>query len=52
MFRRQQENAATLEEKFSTRSMLKYYEQEQLAVAVRGLLEFNCCELLLLEAGS
>jgi hypothetical protein len=33
-------------------SMLRYYKQDQLAVAVRELLGFSRCELLLLEAGS
>jgi hypothetical protein len=32
--------------------MTRYYKQDQIAVAVRELLEFRPCELLLLEADS
>jgi hypothetical protein len=52
MFAWQQENTAIMEETFSTWSMLRCYNLEQLAVAVRELLGFSCHELLLLEAGS
>jgi hypothetical protein len=52
MFPRQQENTAIMEETFSTRSVPICYKQDQLAVAVRELLGFSRCELLLLEAGS
>jgi hypothetical protein len=38
-------------EKFSTHYMLRFYNQNQLAVAVRELQGF-ICELLLTEAGS
>jgi hypothetical protein len=34
------------------RFVLRCYNQDQLAVAVRELLGFSCYELLLLEAGS
>jgi hypothetical protein len=37
---------------FSTRSLPRCYNQDQLAVAVRELLGFSRCELLLLEVGS
>jgi hypothetical protein len=33
-------------------SILRGYKQDELAVAVRELLGFSHCELLLLEAGS
>jgi hypothetical protein len=41
-----------MEEMFSTRSMPRCYNQDQLATAVRELLRFSRCELLLLEADS
>jgi hypothetical protein len=46
------ENTAIIEETFSTRSVPRCYKQDQLVVAVRELLRFSRCELLLLEAGS
>jgi hypothetical protein len=52
MFLPQQENTARMEETFSTLSVPRYYKQDQLAFAVRELLQFTRCELLLLEAGS
>jgi hypothetical protein len=41
-----------MEETFSTRSVPRCYNQDQLAVAVRELLRFSRCVLSLLEAGS
>jgi hypothetical protein len=41
-----------MEKTFSTRSVPRCYNQDQLAVAVREFLEFSRCQLLLLEAGS
>jgi hypothetical protein len=49
---RQQQNTAIMAETFSMQSVLKFYNQNQLAVAVSELLGFSRCELLLLEAGS
>jgi hypothetical protein len=40
-----------MEETFSTRSVLRCYNQDQLVVAVRELLGFSRCGLLF-EAGS
>jgi hypothetical protein len=40
-----------MEKAFSTLSVLRCYNQDQLAVGVRELLGFSSCELLLLEAG-
>jgi hypothetical protein len=52
MFPRQQENTAIMEETFSTQSVPGCYNRDQLAVAIRELLGFSRCELLLLEADS
>jgi hypothetical protein len=41
-----------MEETFSVESIPTCYNQDQLAAAVRELLGFSHCELLLLEAGS
>jgi hypothetical protein len=51
MFRRQRENTI-LEEMFSTRSVPRCSNQDQLAVEVGELLGFSRCELLLLRAGN
>jgi hypothetical protein len=45
-------STAIMEETFSTLSMLSCYNQDQLAVAIRELLGFSHCVLLLLEDGS
>jgi hypothetical protein len=52
MFPQQQEYRAIMEEMFSKQSVPRRYNQKHLAVAVRELLGFSHCELLLLEAGS
>jgi hypothetical protein len=52
MFPRQRENTAIMEETFPTRSVPRCNNQNELAVAVRKLLVFSRCELLLLEASS
>jgi hypothetical protein len=41
-----------MKEVFSMQSVLRCYNHDQLAAAVRELLRFSRCELLLLEAGS
>jgi hypothetical protein len=41
-----------MEETFSLWSMLRCYNQDKLAVAVRELLGFSHGEMLLLEVGS
>jgi hypothetical protein len=43
---------AIMGEKIPTRSVARCYNQDQLALAVRKLVEFSHCELLLLEVGS
>jgi hypothetical protein len=48
MLPRQRENTATMEATFSTSSVPRGYEQDQLA----ELLGFSHCELLLLEVDS
>jgi hypothetical protein len=52
MFPQQRKNKAIIEETFSVQSVPRCYNQDELAVAVRELLGFSRCELLLLEAGS
>jgi hypothetical protein len=52
MLQWQQQNTAIMAETFSMLSMSRCYNQNQLEVAVREMLEFSRCELLLLEAGS
>jgi hypothetical protein len=41
-----------MKEIFSKRSVSRCYNQDHLAVAVRELLGFSRCELLLLQAGT
>jgi hypothetical protein len=48
----QRDNTAIMVEMFSTRSVPGCYNQDELAVVVRELLWFRCCELLLLEVGN
>jgi hypothetical protein len=46
------ENTAIMEEMFSKQSVQRHYNNIQLAAAVRELLGFIRCALLLLEASS
>jgi hypothetical protein len=57
MFPRQRQNTAIMEETFSTRSVPRFYNQDQLAVAVSeledccgSLVVICCCEKLVAEA--
>jgi hypothetical protein len=52
MFPRQQENTAVMGKTFSVQSIRRCYNQDQLSVAVREILGFSRCDLLLWEAGS
>jgi hypothetical protein len=46
------ERTAIMGEKFPTRPVPRWYNQDQLALAVRELLGFGHCKLVLLEVGS
>jgi hypothetical protein len=58
MFPWQQENTTVMKDTYSTPSTLRYYKQDQLAVAVavavavRGLLECSHYEMFLLKAAT